>query len=241
MPTKNTVSKTTKTQIDVGDSIKDQLLNYEKENHDLKNQVLEMKEQIAQLISHITSKESTEDNIENEKTIVNTSAQEENYEEPSANKQIKIMSMYYGTLNLCTSENRTSGKTLTFNKYGQIKSVMYKDLVDYVNNNRKFAENGYFYILDKAAVYHVGLSNEYTRLVDSSIVNNITNYTKSDIEQITSMLTDAQKNLIAKVLSDKIANKKEVDRNKVALISDLIGIDIQKKANEQMAFFDTHK
>lgn len=241
MPTKNTVSKTTKTQIDVGDSIKDQLLNYEKENHDLKNQVLEMKEQIAQLISHITSKESTEDNIENEKAIVNTSAQEENYEEPSANKQIKIMSMYYGTLNLCTSENRTSGKTLTFNKYGQIKSVMYKDLVDYVNNNRKFAENGYFYILDKAAVYHVGLSNEYTRLVDSSIVNNITNYTKSDIEQITSMLTDAQKNLIAKILSDKIANKKEVDRNKVALISDLIGIDIQKKANEQMAFFDTHK
>lgn len=241
MPTKNTVSKTTKTQIDVGDSIKDQLLNYEKENHDLKNQVLEMKEQIAQLISHITSKESTEDNIENEKTIANTSAQEENYEEPSANKQIKIMSMYYGTLNLCTSENRTSGKTLTFNKYGQIKSVMYKDLVDYVNNNRKFAENGYFYILDKAAVYHVGLSNEYTRLVDSNIVNNITNYTKSDIEQITSMLTDAQKNLIAKILSDKIANKKEVDRNKVALISDLIGIDIQKKANEQMAFFDTHK
>lgn len=241
MPTKNTVSKTTKTQIDVGDSIKDQLLNYEKENHDLKNQVLEMKEQIAQLISHITSKESTEDNMENEKAIVNTSTQEENYEEPSANKQIKIMSMYYGTLNLCTSENRTSGKTLTFNKYGQIKSVMYKDLVDYVNNNRKFAENGYFYILDKAAVYHVGLSNEYTRLVDSSIVNNITNYTKSDIEQITSMLTDAQKNLIAKILSDKIANKKEVDRNKVALISDLIGIDIQKKANEQMAFFDTHK
>lgn len=241
MPTRNTVSKTTKTQIDVGDSIKNQLLNYEKENHDLKNQVLEMKEQIAQLISHITSKESTEDNIENEKAIVNTRAQEENYEEPSANKQIKIMSMYYGTLNLCTSENRTSGKTLTFNKYGQIKSVMYKDLVDYVNNNRKFAENGYFYILDKAAVYHVGLSNEYTRLVDSSIVNNITNYTKSDIEQITSMLTDAQKNLIAKILSDKIANKKEVDRNKVALISDLIGIDIQKKANEQMAFFDTHK
>lgn len=241
MPTKNTVSKTTRTQIDVGDSIQAQLLNYEKENHDLKNQVLEMKEQIAQLISHITSKESTEDNIENEKSIVNTSTQEENYEEPSANKQIKIMSMYYGTLNLCTSENRTSGKTLTFNKYGQIKSVMYKDLVDYVNNNRKFAENGYFYILDKAAVYHVGLSNEYTRLVDSNIVNNITNYTKSDIEQITSMLTDAQKNLIAKILSDKIANKKEVDRNKVALISDLIGIDIQKKANEQMAFFDTHK
>lgn len=241
MPTKNTVSRTTKTQIDVGDSIQGQLLNYEKENRDLKNQVLEMKEQIAQLISHITSKESTENNIENEKAIVNTSTQEENYEEPSANKQIKIMSMYYGTLNLCTSENRTSGKTLTFNKYGQIKSVMYKDLVDYVNNNRKFAENGYFYILDKAAVYHVGLSNEYTRLVDSSIVNNITNYTKSDIEQITSMLTDAQKNLIAKILSDKIANKKEVDRNKVALISDLIGIDIQKKANEQMAFFDTHK
>ena len=71
------------------------------------------------------------------------------YPEPDANKQIKIMSMFYGSLNLNNNSNRSAGRILTFHKFGEIKSVLYHDLVDYVNNERKFAEEGYFYILDK--------------------------------------------------------------------------------------------
>lgn len=66
------------------------------------------------------------------------------YPEPDANKQIKIMSMFYGSLNLNNNSNRSAGRILTFHKFGEIKSVLYHDLVDYVNNERRFAEEGYF-------------------------------------------------------------------------------------------------
>lgn len=163
------------------------------------------------------------------------------YEEPSANKQIKIMSVYHGSLNLCNNSNRSIGKILHFSKFGEIKSVLYHDLVDYVNNERRFAEEGYFYILDKNAVYALGLSSEYKHIMDANILNNIMKYTESQVHSIVEVMTDAQKETLASLIAQKLYNNVNIDMNKLAVIEKVSGIDIHKKVNEMKMYSPVKK
>lgn len=163
------------------------------------------------------------------------------YPEPDANKQIKIMSMFYGSLNLNNNSNRSAGRILTFHKFGEIKSVLYHDLVDYVNNERRFAEEGYFYILDKAAVYHLGLTNEYSHLVDGDIVNHMMDYSANELESIVSVMTDAQKESIANLFADKLYHGEELDLNKIAVISKHLPVGIEQMVQEKKDFDERAK
>ena len=165
----------------------------------------------------------------------------EDMKKKDANKQIKIMSMFYGSLNLNNNSNRSAGRILTFQKFGEIKSVLYHDLVDYVNNERRFAEEGYFYILDKAAVYHLGLTNEYSHLVDGDIVNHMMDYSANELESIVSVMTDAQKESIANLFADKLYHGEELDLNKIAIISKHLPVGIEQMVQEKKDFDERAK
>lgn len=153
------------------------------------------------------------------------------YTEPNPNKQIRIVSMCYGTLNLST-EPFGRGKLVTFNKYGESKTVLYSALIDIVNNNRSFAEEGKFYILDKDAVYYLGLSDYYNNIFNKDIIDNILNYSPSEITDFLNNMVESQKEVLVRNIIDKIYNNKSVDLNKCDLISKLCNIDILSKVSE---------
>lgn len=153
------------------------------------------------------------------------------YTEPNPNKQIRIVSMCYGTLNLST-EPFGRGKLVTFNKYGESKTVLYPTLIDIVNNNRSFAEEGKFYILDKDAVYYLGLSDYYNNIFNKDIIDNILNYSPSEITDFLNNMVESQKEVLVRNIVDKIYNNKSVDLNKCDLISKLCNIDILSKVSE---------
>ena len=161
--------KTTQENIKTDDVVvnstnNDEIEQIKKENEELKNNINILMEQMTKLLE----KQNTPETVSTTSTTNNYIEDDSlEYPEPDANKQIRLVSMYYGSLTLCNSMNRNTARMLTFSKFGEIKSVLYHDLVDFVNNERKFAEAGYFYILDKAAVYHLGLSSDYKKLVDA--------------------------------------------------------------------------
>lgn len=209
--------------------------NLKKENAELSEKVTQLLDKFDKLMNELDSKKTEQPTVNN--IHLGTDKDETvEYEEPNANSQIKVMSTCYGSLNLCNTSNRSVGKLLTFSKFGQIKSVLYHDLVDFVNNERKFAEQGYFYILDKNAVYSLGLSAEYDKLVDANIMNNILNYHDSEIHAIVSSMTRAQQETLVNLLADKLYNDENLDRNKIEIINKIVGIDIQAKANQKKEF-----
>jgi len=194
-----------------------------KENEELRNQ-----------LNALLSKSSDKDTSKSVSAIKAEVPEEEMYTEPSSNKRIKIMSLYYGELNLA---KEYAGKPkIEFNKYGQIKSVLYSDLTDIVNTNMKFQEDGRFYILDKSAVYYLGLSEIYKSILPKDAIDKICDFDTSDISSILDTIPTSQKDVICHNIEMSIFNGENIDFNKVDVISRKFGIDIKAKAEEMKKF-----
>lgn len=167
-------------------------------------------------------------------TVTLTEDSEASLEEPSPNKTIRLMSLCRGSLNLAEDESGT-GK-IKFSKYGEVKTILYSSLIRIVNNNRAFAEKGYFYILDKAAVYYLGLNDCYSKIITKDVMDNILKYEDVDIARIIENTDENQVETMVKNLTDRVYNGESVDLNKVQYISRKTNIDILSKVNEMKNF-----
>lgn len=231
---KKTTQENTKTDdVVVNSTNNDEIEQIKKENEELKNNINILMEQMTKLLEKQNTPETAPTTSTTNNYVEDDSLE---YPEPDANKQIRLVSMYYGSLTLCNSMNRNTARMLTFSKFGEIKSVLYHDLVDFVNNERKFAEAGYFYILDKAAVYHLGLSSDYKKLVDVNFINNIMNYSDVEVHDIVSTMTTAQQDSLVEILADRMFNGQKMDMNKIDIISKITGKNIQNKVEEKKHF-----
>ena len=153
------------------------------------------------------------------------------YTEPRADKQVRIMSLCYGTLNLST-EPGGRGRVITFDKFGEVKTILYSVLIDIVNQNRRFAETGRFYIMDKDAVYYLGLEDSYKNIMTKEVMDNIDKYSAVDIEAFVSNAPHEQVEAMVRNIIQKMYNGNSIDLNKVDAISRASGINITEKVNE---------
>lgn len=226
---------------------KNDTVNENKENTVLENEkdltIKELKEQnklLQEKLEEISKYMMSEKNKQDEKPylIENNPASKE-YVEPSPNKNIKIISLYYGSLNLSDGKN----SIISFKKYGEVKNCIYSKLIDIVNNNLKFAQDGYFYIANEDAVYYLGLSDSYKKIQPKEVLDNICDYDESVIKSIGSVLTDEQKNTISYGLATRKFYGEKLDLNKIDILSKAIGINIldkeaemrESKKNEELA------
>lgn len=226
---------------------KNDTVNDNKENTVLENEkdltIKELKEQnkllqekLEEISKYMMSEKSKQD--EKPSLIANNPVLKE-YVEPSPNKNIKIISLYYGSLNLSDGKN----SIISFKKYGEVKNCIYSKLIDIVNNNLKFAQDGYFYIANEDAVYYLGLSDSYKKIQPKEVLDNICDYDESVIKSIGSVLTDEQKNTISYGLATRKFYGEKLDLNKIDILSKAIGINIldkeaemrESKKNEELA------
>lgn len=189
-------------------------------------QIEELQKKIEELTAMV---QSVQNKSESKKVDV------EEYKEPDPNKQIRIISLYFGELNLST-EPYGKGKLLSFSKYGETKTILYSTLIDIVNNNRKFAESGIFYILDKDATYYLGLSENYKNLLSKDIIDKIYDYSPSEITDLISNATEDQKYAIIQSIVNKLYNGKKIDLNKCDVIGKCCGVNISEKVEEMKKF-----
>lgn len=152
---------------------------------------------------------------------------EEDYTEPEDGKSIRVRSLFNGTLNLTYGDRRF----VTFNKYGDENRVLYRDLIQIVNMNHKFAEEGYFEIEDASAVYFLGMAYAYNNIIKYNDIENICSYSDDKVKNLIENASDYQKSLVANRIAHQIVDGKNVDYNKVNLINKLCSVDISKRAD----------
>lgn len=205
----------------------------EAELAEMKNSQAEMMDKFSAMMSMMqtfmgsTQTEKVEETpkpIKPKKSIVDRYADEDIPDAPRSDEMILVCSLCRGELNLKNGR----GGILKFSRYGEIRPVMYSQLVDVVNSNRGFAEAGDFYVTNPAAVYHLGLREAYKHIYPLEVLNNIENYDSDEITEILNSMCKQQKKTVVINIVTKLYNDEDVNQNKVKLIARLCDVDIHE-------------
>lgn len=201
-----------------------------KELRDSQKQQNEINARLLEMLARFTTQKPSEEKPA-QKTPQEVAIPRKNYtglKQPRPDSMIRLQSLTKGELCL----NVNGNVAINFEKYGDIKPVLYSELVNIVNNNRSFAEKGTFYIMDDSAVFYLGLARFYDHIMSWEDIENIETFSDDALRQILPKTSDFQKDVLALVLATKVFNDEPVDMNKVDIISKVCDIDIVGKARE---------
>jgi hypothetical protein len=153
---------------------------------------------------------------------------------------VRVMSLFAGHLNLSTQE-RGKGKVFRFEDFGAVKRMIYSELVDVLEAYSKFAEAGYFIVLDQRVIRNHGLEDAYAKILTKEKIDRIT-AGSSDAAELFAACNTKQQAIIISMMVEKLRDNPEaIDLNVVDKISRLSKIDIVKKAKESREFFELDK
>ena len=219
-----------------------------KSNDGVSTEMLGMMQLIEKLMKKVEQLESKEQNSDstNEpqvalKPVVKYSDFEEDEEEQidiSPDTYIKVISLCPYQMNLNTRK-RGQGKTFTFKGFGEVKRILYKDLVDILEVYRHFLEKGLFYILSRKVIRKNGLDEIYTGILNKETIESIVHGTDKDtMISLIKSANESQKEIIVHMLIDRMIAGEEIDYNLVDKITRASGIDINKKYEESKAMIE---
>lgn len=181
-----------------------------------------LKKQLAALQSQMGVSEE-EDIIEEEKNI-------------SPDTYIRVMSLVPYSLNLATKSGG-QGSVKKFTKFGEVKRILYRDLVDIMEVHRNFLESGYFYILNPDVIRYHGLDDAYNQILTKEKIDEILDTKSEESAELYLTANTKQQEIIVQLLIDKLkVNPDSVNLNVVDRISRLSKVDISKKAEDEKGF-----
>jgi hypothetical protein len=161
--------------------------------------------------------------------------------EGGSDSYVKVMSLTPHLLNLST-EGNGKGKIFTFHKFGEVKKILYHDLVDILSANQKFHEQGLFYIMSKDVIDEHGFEDMYEKILTKDAILKIINgENQTDAVNIFSSATEKQQDFVCEMFIQKIFDGENVDLNLVDRLSRVMqkrikDYDIRKKAEEAKAY-----
>lgn len=204
------------------DKMKAQISNMERQQETLLSNINKLMALLGN--SKIETKEEDEEvELNNIDTKVYKEDEDNTYlEQPKSDELIRVCSLTHGELNLSVGGR----VAISFRKYGDIKPVLYSSLVNIVNENRGFAEYGDFYIMDKRAVYHLGLTEYYKKIYPIEVLNDIDKYSTDNIEKILNNMCNQQKETVVINVAKKIYEDKTINQNSVKTIEKILDVDI---------------
>lgn len=154
---------------------------------------------------------------------------------------VKVMSLTPNILNLST-EGHGRGKVFTFRKFGEVKKILYNDLVLILEAHHNFLEQGLFYILNKEVIQSHGLAEIYEHILPIDTIQKIINGdNQTDAVNFFASATDTQQDTICGMFIKKIFDGETVDLNLTDRLSRIVqkrkpDFDIRKKAEEARAY-----
>src|SRR5690606_34546686 len=181
-----------------------------KRNEELERELEELKKKIETLMSEKVSAVEKNNDIKDENEV---------FPEIPMNKPIKVMSLYTGGLNL---KKYDSDKTpVRFNRFGEVQPILYMDLIKIISHKRNFYE-------ERIKVNY--LEKDIEKILDKNTIEKVLDYENEKIRDLFVGTTKQIRQTIIDLIIDKIIKKEYVDRNKVALISELYGKDLYEIA-----------
>ncbi|MCK9198250.1 MAG: hypothetical protein M0P49_01465 [Bacilli bacterium] len=201
-------------------------INLEKENKTLRSELDELK----QMVLNLTQNQQITPVVES--TNINSNTDEDD-SDIRPNKYIKVMSLNFGKLVLST-ESKGQGKVFVFNKFGDVKNIVYSELANLIHHQQSFAEQGRFYVFDKQVVKNHGLVEHYEKFMNKEMIDNILNHNREEIIALFNNTTKTQRDIIVNLLIKKIVNGEDVDITKVDIISRLAEVNIYDIARDKI-------
>lgn len=195
--TKNEVTKTI-------NAVKVEKSDTEKENELLKAQLEELKAMMLNMQNN-SIKKDTEISVNNVSTDLDMNA------------RISVTSITIGGVNLKTATDGTA-KVFRFDKLGQTLPILYIDLVNCINLQRSFFEEGLLYINNQKVVEDNYLEEFYKKFLNIDKINNIMKFDIETIKNMVSNTTQAIQETICLLIADKINKGESIDMNKVDII-----------------------
>jgi len=198
----------------------------QKSKDDLTNELEALKKKIAKLESE-------------QKDLVITERNEGYSDDIRLDEYIKVISLTPYGLSLSTQPKGT-GKVVNFKKFGESKRVLYKDLVDIMDNHTEytnFLEEGYYYIADERVIRRHGLEELYERLLTKEKIEQIING-HSDADALFRAANNIQKTFICDIIIGKMSRNETVDLNLVETLSIIADVDIKAKATEVKEYIE---
>ena len=209
-----------------------------KELRDSQKQQNEINAKLLEMLTNLTSQKAEQPvNTVQKQDVKVVRKNYDNLRQPRPDAMIRLQSLTKGELCL----NVNGSVAINFDKYGDIKPVLYSELMNIVNNNRRFAEEGAFYIMDDASVKYLGLSRYYDNILSYDEIESLESYSDDELRTIVTKISDFQKDVVSLVFANRIYNDEQVDRNKIEVISKACEIDIAKRAREMKQIADNMK
>ena len=209
-----------------------------KELRDSQKQQNEINAKLLEMLTNLTAQKAEQPvNTVQKQDVKVVRKNYDNLRQPRPDAMIRLQSLTKGELCL----NVNGSVAINFDKYGDIKPVLYSELMNIVNNNRRFAEEGAFYIMDDASVKYLGLSRYYDNILSYDEIESLESYSDDELRTIVPKISDFQKDVVSLVFANRIYNDEQVDRNKIEVISKACEIDIAKRAREMKQIADNMK
>lgn len=145
---------------------------------------------------------------------------------------VNVMSLLPYNLNLSTKEGG-QGNVKKFTSFGEIKRILYRDLVEIIEVHRNFLESGYFYIMSPQLIRQHGLDDIYSKILTKEKIENILSAQTDNVVDLYASANEGQQEIIIQLLIDKVRdNPESVNLNVIDRISRVSKVDIAKKAEE---------
>ena len=143
---------------------------------------------------------------------------------------INVISLIFIPLTISTL-GLGKGHKFDFSYFGQIKSILYGDIVGIIENQQSFLENGYFYIMDKRVIRRHGLDEIYNKILNKEKIDEILTWKKDVAIPLYESAPQAQREMINTALILKIIEGEKIDLNVIDAISRIGGVNLVEKAS----------
>jgi hypothetical protein len=182
----------------------------------------ELEKQLMQALGNLNEKEEV--------------SKEEYPRDIRQDEYISVMSLLPYTLNLST-QGMGKGKIKKFKNFGEIKRILYSELVDIMEAHSNFVNAGYFYIMDQDVVRKHGLDDVYENILDKEKIEKILETKAEKCIDLYKTANPKQQEIIIRLLISKMKdNPGDVNLNVIDKISKISNVDIQEKVRDSIAF-----
>lgn len=163
---------------------------------------------------------------------VGKSSEEEEIRKIQQDDYIPVMSLLPYHLNLSTKE-RGQGNIKKFTRFGEVKRILYSDLVDIMEVHPNFVDSGYFYIMDKDVIRQHGLDDTYTKILTKEKIEKILDTSSEECVELYKSANSRQQEVIIQLLMEKLKEEYEnINLNIIDKISRISKIDIIQKVED---------
>lgn len=188
---------------------------------DLVGTLMKQVEELQKQLIAIQKKENTQ----NSQPISTPEETPKETKKIDGREYIRVMSLSNIPLNL-TTEPMGRGRVFQFAKFGEVKKIMFDDLVKIAYNHPTFLQQGRFLILDPAAVQELGYEDDYAKILTKNKIEAVLENKDGAIDLYKSA-NEVQKRVIHEFLIRKIRDDlASVDTALIVSIKKTSGIDL---------------